>query len=150
MLHADKGKRTSQVSRRLLNALKFAAPSDGRLRAMPVTIPKGPVDRVVVNLNDSGIGFAGPKSAKGCARIACREPLGICTVEDELVKAACAHLYYSWHRFRDQVLGPEIMKGLAWGVKRVLGGSTRFSKCFEISQAPTEEVCGVFQCLLFS
>ena len=63
--HADKGKRTSQVSRRLLNALKFAAPSDGRLRAMPVTIPKGPVDRVVVNLNDSGIGFAGPRVRKG-------------------------------------------------------------------------------------
>ena len=84
--HADEGKRTSQVSRRLLNALKFAASSDGRLRAMPVSIPKGPVERVIVNLSDSGIGFAGPKSEKGCARIACRERLGTCAREEELVK----------------------------------------------------------------
>ena len=64
-VHADKGKRTGQVSRRLLNALKFTATIDGRLRAVPVSIPRGPVDRVVANLNDSGICFAGPKSAKG-------------------------------------------------------------------------------------
>ena len=44
--HADQGCRTSQVSRRLLNALQFRAPSDGRLVSMPVNIPKGRIDRV--------------------------------------------------------------------------------------------------------
>ena len=47
--HADKGCRTSQISRRLLNALKFQAPSDGRLVSMPASIPKGRIDRVVVS-----------------------------------------------------------------------------------------------------
>ena len=39
--HADQGCRTSQVSRRLLNALHFRASSDGRLVSMPANIPRG-------------------------------------------------------------------------------------------------------------
>ena len=79
--HADKGCRTSQVSRRLLNALKFLAPSDGRLVSMPASIPKGRIDRVVVSLDGAGGGFAEPKDAQGCARTQCREPS-----EDELIQ----------------------------------------------------------------
>ena len=60
LTHAYAGMRTSQVSRKLLNALKFKAPSDGKLRAMPVSIP---INRVLVDLSDTGIGFAGPKGA---------------------------------------------------------------------------------------
>ena len=84
--HADKGYRTGQVSRRLLNALQFRAPSDGRLVSIPANIPKGRIDRVVVNLDGAGDGFAEPNGTKGCARIQCREPMSTCSQEDELVK----------------------------------------------------------------
>eukprot|EP00439_Symbiodinium_sp_Y106_P026018 s8580_g3.t1 len=84
--HADQGCRTSQVSRRLLNALRFRAPSDGRLVSMPVNIPKGRIDRVVVSLDGMGGGFAEPDGMKGCARIQCQEPLSTCSQEDELIK----------------------------------------------------------------
>ena len=84
--HADKGCRTSQVSRRLLNALKFRAPNDGRLVSMPANIPKGRIDRVAVSLDGAGDGFAEPDGTKGCAPIHCREPPCTCSQEDELVK----------------------------------------------------------------
>ena len=87
--HADKGcrtGRTSQISRRLLNALKFQAPSDGRLVSMPANIPKGRIDRVVVSLDGAGDGLAEPEGTKGCARIQCREPVCTCTQEDELIQ----------------------------------------------------------------
>ena len=84
--HAEKGRRTSQVSRRLLNALQFRAPNEGRLVSMPVSIPKGRVDRVIVTLDGAGDGFAEPKGAQGCARIRRREPLGTCAREDELIQ----------------------------------------------------------------
>ena len=84
--HADQGCRTSQVSRRLLNALQFRAPSDGRLVSMPVNIPKGRIDRVVVSLGGMGAGFAEPDGMKGCARIQCKEPMSTCSQEDELIK----------------------------------------------------------------
>ena len=84
--HADEGCRTSQVSRRLLNALKFQAPSDGRLVSMPANIPKGRIDRVVVSLDGAGDGLAETEGTKGCARIRCREPVCTCTHEDELVQ----------------------------------------------------------------
>ena len=48
---------------------------------MSVNIPKGPINRVVVDLSDMGIGFAGPKDAKGYARITCKEPVGTCIRE---------------------------------------------------------------------
>eukprot|EP00439_Symbiodinium_sp_Y106_P075566 s1205_g15.t1 len=75
-----------KLSDRLLNALQFRAPSDGRLVSMPANIPKGRIDRVVVNLDGAGDGFAEPNETKGCARIQCREPMSSCSQEDELVK----------------------------------------------------------------
>ena len=48
--------------------------------------------------------------------------MGTCAVEDELVKSACAHLYYSWHRFRDQVLGPGDNEGSCVGGETCPGG----------------------------
>ena len=122
LTRAHAGMRTRQVSRKLLNALKFKAPRNGRLRAMPVSTPKGPINRAVVDLSDTGIGFAGPKDAKGCARISCKEPVGTCTHEDELVnqlRKACrndlrthTHLCCSRRRFCDQVLGLEAGRAL--------------------------------------
>eukprot|EP00439_Symbiodinium_sp_Y106_P043009 s6933_g5.t1 len=47
-----------KLSDRLLNALHFRAPSDGRLVSMPANIPKGRIDRVVVSLDGTGDGFA--------------------------------------------------------------------------------------------
>ena len=84
--HADQGCRTSQVSRRMLNALQFRAPSEGRLVSMPVNIRKGRIDRVVVSLDGMGDGFAEPDRMKGCARIQCQEPMSTCSQEDELIK----------------------------------------------------------------
>ena len=92
---------------------------------MPVSTPKGPINRAVVDLSDTGIGFAGPKDAKGCARISCKEPVGTCTHEDELVnqlRKACrndlrthTHLCCSRRRFCDQVLGLEAGRALHGG-----------------------------------
>ena len=84
--HADQGCRTSQVSRRLLNAVQFRAPSDGRLVSMPVNTPKGRIDRVIVSLGGMGDGFAEPDGTKGSARIHCQGPLSTCSQEDELIK----------------------------------------------------------------
>ena len=53
---------------------------------MPASIPKGRIDRVVVSLDGAGDGFAEPKDAQGCARIQCREPIGTCAREDELIQ----------------------------------------------------------------
>eukprot|EP00439_Symbiodinium_sp_Y106_P068784 s4139_g11.t1 len=53
---------------------------------MPANIPKGRIGRVVVHLGGAGDGFAESDGRKGCARVRCREPLGTCTQEDELIK----------------------------------------------------------------
>ena len=53
---------------------------------MPVDIPKGRIDRVVVSLDGMGDGFAEPDGMKGCARIQCQEPMSTCSQEDELIK----------------------------------------------------------------
>ena len=147
--HAEKGRRTSQVCRRLLNALQFRAPNEGRLVSMPVSIPKGRVDRVIVTLDGAGDGFAERKGAKGCARIRCRNHWVPAHVKTSSSKRSAnpagtifTRLCYSWHRFCDQAKDLERLKGgkvVSWGEVQTL------SKCVEISQTPTEEVCGVFQ-----
>ena len=131
--HAEKGRRTSQVCRRLLNALQFRAPNEGRLVSMPVSIPKGRVDRVIVTLGGAGDGFAERKGAKGCARIRCRNHWVPAHVKTSSSKRSAnpagtifTRLCYSWHRFCDQVKDLERFNGLVWGESRVLGGSKRF------------------------
>ena len=144
--HAEKGRRTSQVSRSLLNALQFRAPNGGRLVSMPMSIPKGRVDRVIVTLDGTGDGFAEPKGAQGCARIRCRESVPAHVKTSSSKRSArpagtiLTRLCYSWHRFCDQVKGLERLKGLVWGESRVLG--------VEISQ--TRTVCAEFSSVYFS
>ena len=53
---------------------------------MPVNIPKGRTDRVIVSLDGMGDGFAEPDGMKGSAQIQCQEPLSTCSQEDELIK----------------------------------------------------------------
>ena len=145
--HAEKGRRTSQVSRRLLNALNFRAPNEGRLVSMPVSIPKGRVDRVIVTWDGARDVFVEPKGAKGCVRIRCREPLGTCAREDELIQKiskACRNDLHTPVLFVASLLrsgeGPGEVEGSRVGGKSCPGG--KYKQCVEISQAPTEEVCG--------